>query len=201
MGSLLGHEWRTSKRKAQPDSPLIDTIDTQLDAMERWTAAGREPAEDERKTISIGLIAVRELSTSSSGGTTPNWQRWTAKILVSTSRMTDCRRNVQIQRLERMVKALLIQSKSIFHVVLRDALARTEQMAQIDSTWNLPGVVRRQLEFMRECVSESRSPLPDEIERVDIGPIAVQNFENSDEEYATWLKELDYAFRNWASLL
>jgi hypothetical protein len=47
--------------KVQPNNPVIETIDTQLDAMERWTAAGREPTEDERKTISVGLIAVREL--------------------------------------------------------------------------------------------------------------------------------------------
>jgi hypothetical protein len=47
--------------KATPDNPTIETIDTQLDAMERWTAAGGEPTKAERETISVGLIAVREL--------------------------------------------------------------------------------------------------------------------------------------------
>ena len=53
---------------------------------------------------------------------------------------------------------------------------------------------------MQQCVAGNRSPLPDEIERVDVGPIAVRNFEESDAEYASWLQELDYAFRNWKRL-
>lgn len=47
--------------KATPDNPTIETIDTQLDAMERWTAGGGEPTKHDRDTISVGLIAVREL--------------------------------------------------------------------------------------------------------------------------------------------
>jgi hypothetical protein len=47
--------------EGQPNNPIIATIDRQLDALERWTANGREPSEAERKTINIGLIAVREL--------------------------------------------------------------------------------------------------------------------------------------------
>jgi len=45
----------------QPHNKTIETIDTQLDALERWTAGGGEPSEAQRKTISIGLIAAREL--------------------------------------------------------------------------------------------------------------------------------------------
>ena len=99
-----------------------------------------------------------------------------------------------------MVKPLLIQTRGIWHVIVQDALARTDQIAKIDPTWVLPGVIRRQLEFMQKCVWGNRSPTPDEIDRVDVGPLAVRNFEDSDEEYATWLKELDYAFRNWGRL-
>jgi hypothetical protein len=47
---------------ARPDNQTIEVIDTQLDAMGRWTAAGRDPTKAERETISVGLIAVRELS-------------------------------------------------------------------------------------------------------------------------------------------
>ena len=46
---------------AAPDNPAIAAIDTQLDAMQRWTAAGGEPTKDERERINVGLIAVREL--------------------------------------------------------------------------------------------------------------------------------------------
>ena len=41
--------------------PTIKVIDTQLDAMQRWTANDREPTADERKTISVGVIAARSL--------------------------------------------------------------------------------------------------------------------------------------------
>jgi hypothetical protein len=47
--------------KVQPLNPIIENIDTQLDALERWTANGREPTPAERQTISVGIIAVREL--------------------------------------------------------------------------------------------------------------------------------------------
>ena len=47
--------------KAQPVNPTIETIDTQLGALERWTANGREPTPTERQTIRVGLIAMREL--------------------------------------------------------------------------------------------------------------------------------------------
>jgi hypothetical protein len=47
--------------KATPGNPTIATIDTQLDAMERWTAGGAEPTRNDRDRIQVGLIAVREL--------------------------------------------------------------------------------------------------------------------------------------------
>jgi hypothetical protein len=53
--------------KMNPNNRPIESIDTQLDAMQRWTAGGREPTEDERKTISVALIAVRELDDDRKG--------------------------------------------------------------------------------------------------------------------------------------
>lgn len=41
--------------------PPYQSILAQLDAMKAMTANGRTPTEDERDSISIGLIAVREL--------------------------------------------------------------------------------------------------------------------------------------------
>jgi hypothetical protein len=39
----------------------MEAIVQQLDAIGRWTSAGRAPSEGERKEITVGLIAVREL--------------------------------------------------------------------------------------------------------------------------------------------
>jgi hypothetical protein len=50
--------------RVQPKNQIIEVIDTELDAMWRWTQNDREPTEDERKSIDIGLIAVRELENS-----------------------------------------------------------------------------------------------------------------------------------------
>jgi hypothetical protein len=48
-------------KKVQGKSGALDEIEFQLDAMWRWTVDDRTPTEDERKEISVGLIAVREL--------------------------------------------------------------------------------------------------------------------------------------------
>lgn len=44
-----------------PADETIEVIDTQLDAVQRWTAQGRTPSADERKSLDMGLRAVREL--------------------------------------------------------------------------------------------------------------------------------------------
>ena len=45
----------------QAQYSVIENIDMQLDAMRRWSANDRSPTDEERKHVSIGLIAVREL--------------------------------------------------------------------------------------------------------------------------------------------
>jgi hypothetical protein len=42
-------------------NPIMEAIVQQLDAIGRWTSAGRAPSEGERREITLGLIAVREL--------------------------------------------------------------------------------------------------------------------------------------------
>ncbi|MDI1449928.1 immunity protein Tsi6 family protein [Polyangium sp. 6x1] len=44
-----------------PRSATYESIARQLDAMQSMTAGGRTPTEDERDSITIGLLAVREL--------------------------------------------------------------------------------------------------------------------------------------------
>lgn len=47
--------------KENPGFDVFDEIEIQLDSMLRWTADGREPTDDEKSRISIGLLAVRNL--------------------------------------------------------------------------------------------------------------------------------------------
>jgi len=44
-----------------PRSVTYESIATQLAAMQSMTADGRTPTEDERDSITIGLLAIREL--------------------------------------------------------------------------------------------------------------------------------------------
>lgn len=43
------------------ERPAIESIVRQLDAIRRWTANDRDPTVDERKSISLGKVVVREL--------------------------------------------------------------------------------------------------------------------------------------------
>ena len=99
-----------------------------------------------------------------------------------------------------MPKPLIITSRAVFDAVLRDALAKTDDIAKIDPAWTLPQSVKRQLEHMQRCTQHGRNPTDDEKALVDVGPIAVKNFEEGDEQYADWLKELDYAFHRLEQL-
>jgi hypothetical protein len=47
--------------RAAPRFEPYQEIEMQLDAMRRWTADGREPTPDERASINIGLVIIREL--------------------------------------------------------------------------------------------------------------------------------------------
>ena len=44
-----------------PGDPYVLSILRQLEAIERWTAHGRDPTREERKSLTIGQILVREL--------------------------------------------------------------------------------------------------------------------------------------------
>jgi hypothetical protein len=44
-----------------PKDEVMLRIQMELEAMANWTAGGREPSEEERSSIDIGLVAVREL--------------------------------------------------------------------------------------------------------------------------------------------
>lgn len=50
-----------------PGFEPFQMIERQLHAMQQWTAGGRTPSASERDSISIGLIAVRELDSQAEG--------------------------------------------------------------------------------------------------------------------------------------
>lgn len=49
----------------QGPDPYLESVLAQLDAMKRWTADGREPTEQERKSMTIGMIMTREFDSPS----------------------------------------------------------------------------------------------------------------------------------------
>lgn len=44
-----------------PHDGAVGSIRAQLEAMRRWTDAGREPTREERRSLTIGPLLVREL--------------------------------------------------------------------------------------------------------------------------------------------
>ncbi len=45
-----------------PGLPLFGSLRRQLEAIQQWTADGREPTKDERKSIQMGMLIARELN-------------------------------------------------------------------------------------------------------------------------------------------
>jgi ABC-type transporter Mla subunit MlaD len=61
---ILEDAARTSKvlQARSPQDPTIAAIDAQLDAIKHWTDGGREPTQQARKSLDMGLRATRELT-------------------------------------------------------------------------------------------------------------------------------------------
>jgi hypothetical protein len=68
-----------------PKDETIEVIDTELDAVQRWTAGGRTPSDDERKSLDMGLRAVRELEPI----TDPVMHAWVQKLYALESYFED----------------------------------------------------------------------------------------------------------------
>jgi hypothetical protein len=96
-----------------------------------------------------------------------------------------------------MKKRPLIESISEFKAILQKAVVRTDELVKLDASFKLPSVIRPQLDFIWEFLNENRVPSPADRARVTIGVLAVRNFDDSDPEYSTWLKALNYAFNHW----
>jgi hypothetical protein len=69
--------------RAPTDGPML-RINKQLEAMKRWTDGGREPTDNERRNIDVGLVAARELSE-----TTAEISDLTEKLLILNNYFED----------------------------------------------------------------------------------------------------------------
>lgn len=98
------------------------------------------------------------------------------------------------------MKPPLIDSKSKFREVLDAALAKARQHVAAERADPFQKSILAQLEFMVRCIAENRAASASELEKINVGVIAVRTLEDSEPEYASMLSELDYAFRRWAAL-
>jgi len=60
---VLGEATDLARRilASSPGYEVMLRIEKELSAMKQWTDDGREPSEEERQSIDVGLVAVREL--------------------------------------------------------------------------------------------------------------------------------------------
>ncbi|MBL8719269.1 MAG: hypothetical protein JNL79_25005 [Myxococcales bacterium] len=76
LGEAMAFTGRVLKQN--PKNRLVEVIDTELDAMWRWSSGGRAPTEDERKSIDIALLAVREIEPTDD----PQVQAWADQLKI-----------------------------------------------------------------------------------------------------------------------
>lgn len=98
------------------------------------------------------------------------------------------------------MKAPLIVSKSKFAEVLQTCTAKAKQLTAAGPDDPFQESILAQLEFMARSIAEGRPPSAADLDRINIGVIAVRTLEDSDPGYASLLSELDYAFRRWQDL-
>lgn len=93
-----------------------------------------------------------------------------------------------------------IPSRDELREMVSKALARTHALAEEEPGSKLPPLVAPQLEFIAEHLEQSSPPPYADRRRINIGLVAVRNFEDADPEYARWLKVLDYSVQHWEQI-
>jgi len=69
-------------RAAVPDWPILDQIDAQLDFMRDCFDAGRTPTDDEKKSITLGPLAVRNIEDGN-----PEYADWLKELAYAFRRL------------------------------------------------------------------------------------------------------------------
>ncbi|MBA3544994.1 MAG: DUF4123 domain-containing protein [Nannocystis sp.] len=97
-----------------------------------------------------------------------------------------------------MTDTMRIVSRDAFAEVLAEAVAHTAQLSAIGHP--AAASIAAQLEHMARTTARGRVPADDERTGINLGPLAVRNFEQTDPEFADSLAELDYTFRRYPLL-
>jgi Tsi6 len=98
------------------------------------------------------------------------------------------------------MKPPLIDSKSKFREVLNTALVKAREHVAHEPDDPFQKSILAQLEFIARHVAEGRSASASELEKLNLGVIAVRTLEDTEPEYASLLSEVEYAFRRWPTL-
>ena len=89
-----------------------------------------------------------------------------------------------------------ITSRGEFEAELKEAIYQADQRLQKSPKWVVMQVVRRQLEAMHNWTKGLRTPTPDERKKINIGLLAVREFDD-DSEMAELCHKLNYFFQEW----
>jgi hypothetical protein len=96
------------------------------------------------------------------------------------------------------MNSYLINNKSDFKQILASAIEECRLLKEQFPNLKIYTIVYEQLLYINQIiVIEKRSPTNKEGELIQIGPIAVKNFEDDNEEFTKKLSELDYCFCNY----
>lgn len=98
------------------------------------------------------------------------------------------------------MKPPLITSKSKFAEALKAALPKAKDSVGKSPNDAFQKSILAQLEFIDRSFTGKRPPSPEDLNRINLGVIAVRTLEDTDPEYATLLSELEYAFRRLETL-
>ena len=99
-----------------------------------------------------------------------------------------------------MAAPVEIVDRQKFAEMLQKTLPEVQKLASELPTWPVIHSALKQLEFMKTVTEEPRDPTDEEKERINVGVLAMRNFEESHPALADRLQELDYAFRRYEAL-
>jgi hypothetical protein len=74
-----------------------------------------------------------------------------------------------------------------------------DRIAAAAPDWNVPQSITAQLAQIRADAEADRRPGPDVLRRINIGLLAVREFETSDPEFADVLIEIANRYEDWAT--
>ncbi|MBA3700641.1 MAG: hypothetical protein H0W78_17475 [Planctomycetes bacterium] len=94
----------------------------------------------------------------------------------------------------------LITSRRVFATVLTQAVERAKALQALDPTWSLSAEILRQLDLVGSVIRSRRIPTAQEKSSIDLGPLAVRNLDDSDDEFSTLLKEIYFHFKHYEEL-